>query len=69
MTTTEFSVTGMTCSHCESAVRTEVSAVPGVTGVEVSAAEGTLTVLSDAPVDDAAVRGAVSEAGYDAVRV
>ena len=36
-TTTEYQVTGMTCEHCEGSVRAEVSQVPGVTGVEVSA--------------------------------
>ena len=36
-TTTEYQVTGMTFEHCEGSVRAEVSQVPGVTGVEVSA--------------------------------
>lgn len=67
-TTTEYQVTGMTCGHCEGSVRTEVSQVPGVTGVEVSAQSGQLTVTSEQPVDDAAVVAAVDEAGYAAVR-
>lgn len=67
-TTTEYQVTGMTCGHCEGTVRTEVSQVPGVTGVEVSAQSGQLTVTSEQPVDDAAVVAAVDEAGYAAVR-
>ncbi|MCX7522254.1 heavy metal-associated domain-containing protein [Microbacterium sp. STN6] len=68
MTTTEFTVTGMSCGHCERAIRDEVTAVPGVTGVEVSAATGTLQVTSDVAVDDRAVLAAVDEAGYSAVR-
>lgn len=68
MTTNEFQVTGMTCGHCEGSVREEVSQVPGVTGVEVSAQTGQLTVISEQPVDDAAVIAAVDEAGYAAVR-
>lgn len=67
-TTTEYRVTGMSCGHCESAVRAEVSEIAGVTGVEVSAATGLLSVTSDAPLDDAAVLAAVDEAGYEAVR-
>ena len=29
MTTTEFTVTGMTCGHCEMSVREEVEEIPG----------------------------------------
>ncbi|MDP9821118.1 heavy-metal-associated domain-containing protein [Nocardioides massiliensis] len=66
--TTTYDVTGMTCGHCEAAVREEVGQLPGVTGVEVSAETGVLTIASDAPLDDAAVVAAVDEAGYAAVR-
>ena len=65
MTTATYTVTGMTCGHCVSAVTEEVTAVPGVTGVDVDLASGRLTVTSDAPVDESAVRAAVDEAGYD----
>jgi copper chaperone len=63
--TTSYTVVGMTCGHCVNAVTEEVSAVPGVTGVEVDLASGGLTVTSDAPVDEAVVRAAVEEAGYE----
>lgn len=66
--TTTYDVTGMTCGHCESAVREEVGQLPGVSSVEVSAETGVLTIASDAPLDDAAVVAAVDEAGYAAVR-
>ena len=65
MTTATYTVTGMTCGHCVSAVTEEVSAVPGITGVDVDLAAGRLTVTSDSPVDDDAVRAAVDEAGYE----
>jgi copper ion binding protein len=65
MSTATFTVTGMTCGHCVSAVTEEVSQVPGVTAVDVDLASGRLTVTSDAPVDDDAVRAAVDEAGYE----
>ena len=69
MATTEYKVTGMTCGNCERHVREEVEGVPGVTGLEVSAATGRLVVeTSGDPVDDAAVIAAVDEAGYTAVR-
>jgi copper chaperone len=64
MTTASYTVVGMTCGHCVSAVTEEVGHVPGVTGVDVDLASGGLTVTSDAPVDEGAVRAAVEEAGY-----
>ncbi|RFU19828.1 heavy-metal-associated domain-containing protein [Geodermatophilus marinus] len=64
MTTTRYTVTGMTCAHCVSAVTEEVSAVAGVTAVDVDLASGALAVTSDRPVDEAAVAAAVDEAGY-----
>jgi copper chaperone len=62
---TTYTVTGMTCGHCVTSVTEEVSQVPGVTAVEVDLASGGLTVTSEAPVDEAAVRAAVEEAGYE----
>ena len=68
MTTAEYQVTGMSCSHCEHAVSTEVGQIAGVEHVEISAASGRLIVVSSAPVDTAQVVAAVEEAGYEAVR-
>ena len=65
MSTSTYTVTGMTCGHCVSSVTEEVRQVPGVTGVQVDLDTGGLTVTSEAPVDDAAVRAAVEEAGYE----
>ena len=64
MSTATYTVVGMTCGHCVSAVTEEVTSVPGVTAVDVDLASGRLTVSSDAPVDEDAVRAAVDEAGY-----
>lgn len=62
-----YTVTGMTCGHCVSAVSTEVGRIPGVTDVQVDLASGAVTVTSDQPVDDAALRAAIDEAGYELV--
>ena len=67
MSTASYTVVGMTCGHCVNAVTEEVSAVPGVSTVDVDLESGGLTVSSDAPVDEAAVRAAVEEAGYSLV--
>ena len=58
-------VSGMTCDHCVQAVTKEVLTVPGVSGVDVDLASGALRVESDTPVDAAALRAAVEEAGYE----
>ena len=63
--TTVYRVTGMTCGHCESAVTSELTALPGVTSVRAVAATGEVTVTATAPLDDEAVRAAVDEAGYE----
>lgn len=68
MSTSEYQVTGMTCGHCEMSIRDEVSRIPGVEGIDVSAQSGRLVVRSSAPVEDTAVLAAVDEAGYQAVR-
>jgi len=64
MSTTTYSVIGMTCGHCVNSVTEEVSQISGVTDVDVDLATGRLTITSDALVEDWAVRAAVDEAGY-----
>ena len=63
--TTEYTVTGMTCQHCVDAVTKEVGGIDGVTGVDVDLDSGRASVSSEQPVDDDAVRAAVNEAGYE----
>jgi copper chaperone len=65
MISTRFTVKGMTCGHCVSAVTTEVGRIEGVTGVDVDLATGSVTVASTAALDDEAIREAVDEAGYE----
>jgi len=62
--TRTYTVTGMTCGHCVSSVTEEVQEVPGVEDVEVVLETGALTVTSSQSLDDAAIKTAVEEAGY-----
>ena len=62
--TATFTVTGMTCGHCVASVTEEVQEVAGVESVDVVLETGALTVTSAEPVDAAAVKAAVEEAGY-----
>lgn len=61
-------VEGMSCSHCENRVKKAVGALAGVTGVDVSLGEKTVTVeLDAAQVTEAAIRETIDKAGYDVV--
>lgn len=65
--TIELSVDGMTCGHCVMSVKEELGEIPGVKNVDVilnSGATSTVTVLTDKPLDDAALSDAVSEVGF-----
>lgn len=65
-----YDVTGMTCGHCVSSVTEELSSLDAVTAVDVQLNAGgasRVTVGSTAPLDPAAVRSAVEEAGYTLV--
>jgi len=64
VSTATYTVTGMTCEHCVASVTEEISELPGVRGVDVDLPTGAVTVTSEQPLDEAAVRGAVEEAGY-----
>ncbi|CAN5441597.1 cation transporter [soil metagenome] len=57
-------VPGMTCGHCEAAVKSEVGKVAGVTDVSVDLATKLVTVTGVA-LDHAALVAAVDEAGFE----
>jgi copper chaperone len=69
--TTTLPVVGMTCGHCIQAVTQELTALRGVHDVAVELIpDGTsvVTVTSAAPLDDAEVKAALDEAGYELAR-
>jgi copper chaperone len=68
MSTTTYSVTGMTCEHCVAAVTREVRKIDGVSAVEIELVSGGashVTIVSAAAVTQQAVRAAVDEAGFE----
>ncbi|WP_037864441.1 heavy-metal-associated domain-containing protein [Streptomyces sp. NRRL S-340] len=65
--TAVYQVSGMSCGHCEGSVSAEISGLPGVTSVKAVASTGEVTVVSAAPLEEAAVRAAVDEAGFELV--
>jgi copper chaperone len=64
MSIVTLTVTGMTCGHCASSVREELGSIPGVTGVDVDLASGTVILDSEQRVEPEAIQTAVEEAGY-----
>ena len=65
MHTVLYTVPGMHCGHCETAVKEEVSTVPGVESVVVDLDSKRVEVTGTA-LDDVAIRAAIEEAGYEA---
>jgi copper chaperone len=57
-----YSVPGISCGHCKSAIEAEVSEVDGVDSVVVDVDAKLVTVSGG---DDAAIRDAIDGAGYD----
>ncbi len=57
------SVPGMTCGHCEAAVKQEVGQIPGVVSVDVDLETKLVTVVGS--TDRAAIAAAVDEAGFE----
>jgi copper chaperone len=64
MSTSIWSVTGMTCGHCVSAVTEEVSAIEGVESVEIDLETGAVTVTAATDPTREQMVAAVDEAGY-----
>jgi len=63
--TTVFRVPGMSCGHCVEAVEDELSAVAGVESASADLETKLVTVRGSA-LDDASLRAAIAEAGYEA---
>jgi copper chaperone len=64
MSTSTWTVTGMTCEHCVKAVTEEVSAIEGVNEVAVDLATGSVSVTAEPEPTREQMAAAVDEAGY-----
>ena len=65
MSTLTYSVPGVHCGHCQAAITEEVTALPGVEAVDVDLETKIVTVHGH-ELDDASLRAAIVEAGYEA---
>ena len=57
-------VPGVSCGHCRAAITAEVEKLEGVSSVDVDLGAKRVAVAG-AELNDAAVRAAIDEAGYD----
>ena len=62
--TLSYTVAGMSCDHCRVAISNEISALPGVVGVDVDLDRGHVSVRGHR-LDDVAIRAAIGDAGYE----
>ncbi|HET8557876.1 MAG TPA: heavy-metal-associated domain-containing protein [Gaiellaceae bacterium] len=65
--TITYSVPGVSCGHCQTAITAEVTGVRGVDSVDVDL-DTKLVRITGENLDDAALVAAIDEAGYDATR-
>jgi copper chaperone len=62
--TKTYSVPGVHCGHCEAAVKRELEAIEGVESVAVDL-ETRLVSVSGTDLDDAVLKAAIDEAGFE----
>jgi copper chaperone CopZ len=60
-----YTVSGMSCGHCKTAVEGEVAQVAGVEFVEADL-DTKLVLVRGEGLEDSALRAAIDEAGYEA---
>ena len=62
-----FRVDGMTCGHCEAAVRMVFEQLPGIVEVRVDRAAGLVNALGEGAIDTAALARALEDEGFSLV--
>ena len=67
MTTRTYSVPGISCGHCKSAIEGELSPLDDVESAVVDIDAKSVVVVGDISEDD--VRAAIDEAGYEVASV
>ena len=62
-------IEGMACGHCTARVQKALEAVEGIAEVIMSLENKSAEITLNAPVDDEALRAAVTEAGYEVIEI
>ncbi len=58
-------VRGMSCQHCEQAVKKALESIPGIRDVRADHITGQVTFQATAEIDDHVITQAVKRAGYE----
>ncbi|MBR3525865.1 MAG: HAD-IC family P-type ATPase, partial [Lachnospiraceae bacterium] len=58
-------VKGMMCSHCEAHVKKALEAIDGIGSAAASHSDGLVTIENTKPVDEALIKAAIEDAGYE----
>lgn len=61
----KITVKGMMCGHCEAHVKKALEAIDGIESAAASHEENLVTITTSKPVDEAVIKAAVIEAGYE----
>ena len=61
----KITVKGMMCGHCEAHVKKALEAIDGITSATASHEENLVTIETSKEVDQALIKAAVEEAGYE----
>ncbi|MSU02461.1 cation transporter [Tissierella pigra] len=61
-------VEGMSCGHCEKAVKNALNELAGVTKVEVDLSTKTVEVEGES-LDGTLIKDAIEDAGYDLIEI
>ena len=65
----KISIEGMSCQHCVHHVKEALGELEGVKAVRVSLDTKSAEIESDGEVEDAKIRAAIDEAGYEATGI
>jgi len=61
----KINVNGMMCAHCEAHVKKALEAIDGIETAVASHEENLVTITNTKDVDEALIKAAVEEAGYE----
>ena len=65
----KINVNGMMCGHCEAHVKKALEAIDGIESAAPSHADNCVTLTTSKDVDEAVIKAAVEEAGYEYVGI
>jgi copper chaperone len=65
--TTTIKVKGMSCQHCVASVTKALSAIDGISDVQVNLEKGTAVIQEDGPINPETIKKAIAATGFEVV--